>query len=431
MKNAAICGLLAAVVSIALVGCTGETRERSSIVTGSVVDVDFQPVRGATVSCFGQTTTTTNTGAFQFVNVPDGEVLVSAEILVDGTVWRGRTNIYNTPNSQNSSVNLVIAPASDMAIIRGTVYDREGFVLQGASVFAYSGVAGSQRVFTNEDGNYQFNDIIAGIDYDISASGQGYRSDQTFINLNPGDNRVFDFTLDEPGIPGIDPPQNISAVTWISHTDHTRSTDTPVLRWAKDYFKSQGKVSNSSQTRAIRGDMIVETVLEWDLQQFPDLFGYGIYRGPGSTGSVSGIDLYFDPLAPYYVDAGLEPNSVYSYALSTITALYPNYANQTESQLSDRIVVETLDLLEINNVSSSLTFSWDNGSGADEFVVYVFSIFPDVAVSPMWTSNTTSSLSLQYNGPTLQTGREYYYLVLGIANGTSSRTISQIGTFVP
>ena len=41
----------------------------------------------------------------------------------------------------------------------------------------------------------------------------------------------------------------------------------------------------------------------------------------------------------------------------------------------------------------------------------------------------TSSLFLDYGGPTPPPGQTYYVIVLGLANGNTSRTISGLQTF--
>lgn len=419
---------------VALLGCGGDVRPRTSTITGSVVDVDFNPMRGAEVRCEGEVTNATTSGSYALQQVPNGDVEVTAEAHVNGTRYFGRTTVFNLEDTQQNNVNIVVAPDSQRGTITGTVRDREGFTLMNASVFVYSGAGSSQRAVTNEDGQYTLRDVPANIQFTISASGRGYRSDQDVIVISGNQTRVLDFVLSNPGLPALSPPSNIGAVTWVTPPP-TRSQDAAAYEFIKKLYDKRHKTTQVVG-RAIRSDMSVETELFWDLMQFPDLLGFNIYRGNGATGSVSAIDLSFDPLANYYLDVGINPFSTYSYAISTVSTLYPDYGN-TESQLSNRIVVDTLSRLDLNGVTAGPTIRWRSGSGADEFIVYVFEDFPtgyagsaDQAYADN-ANNPTTGLSWTYNGPPLEPGRTYYYVVLGLANGFDSRTISEIGTFVP
>ena len=423
--------LVGLAVLFALGGCPSQVTSFTSTVTGTVVDVDFNPLRDATVTAAGQTTYTTSSGSFVLADLPNGEVEVRADAIVDGVAYRGRTSILNFEGEQQNSVNVMVGPVNSLGTLTGTVTDRDGFTLQGASVFVYHGAGSSTRAFTDATGRYTVRDILANTNYTVSASGQGYRSDQTSIALGSGQTLTRNFVLDRPGLPGLTPPQNIGVTSWVSHPFARGERN--ALSWVKGHFRPKaGDRSFKPRGRALRDDMVVEVELFWDQQQFADLLGFGVYRGVGPSGSLSGIDFYFDPLAPYYADIGAEPFSTYSYALTTISALYPDFASQSESALSPRIVADTLGLLNVNNAGAGPTFSWQSGSGATEYIVYVFDAFPTGNVSSVWNteSNPTSGLSQPYMGPALVSGRTYYFLVLGIANNAESRTISQVGSFV-
>ena len=428
-----VIGLLGASL-LALSGCGGETGTKTSTVTGTVLGTNFQPMRDAVVSASGQQTRTSTTGAFFFEDLPDGDVEFRAEGYVNNTRYIGRTTIFNIPDAQQNNVNVIVAPASEVGIIRGVVRDREGFLLQNASVFALyidpdnDAVGSSIRAVTDSNGRYVMRDVPPGT-IEVSAAGRGYRSDFASITLGNWQDRTIDFTLTDPGLPNLNPPNITSAVTWVSHPDATRGPESGALAWAKNHFGDKSGQPTAT-SRSLRTDMIVEADFVWDYMQFPDLLGFNVYRGFGTNGSVSAIDLSFDPLANYYVDIGIQPDSTYSYAFSTVATLYPDY-NNSESQLSNRIVVDTLNLLRINPVTSGPRFSWQGGSGAAQYQVYIFDGFPSRGANFIFESNTTSALSYTYNGPNLQSGRTYYYIVLGTAFGGDSRTISQVGTFVP
>ncbi|MFM9872165.1 MAG: carboxypeptidase regulatory-like domain-containing protein [Fimbriimonadaceae bacterium] len=425
--NLILVGLLALGVLV-VSGCGGETGPKTSTITGTVLTRDADPLRDATVTANGRSTKTSTSGAFFLENLKDGDVEVRAEGFVNGTKYVGRTVIFNLENAQQNNVNVMVAPESEVGTVRGTVRDRDGFLLQGASVFAFVGLGSSVRAVSDSNGNFEMKQVPSG-DLTLSATGRGYRSDQTFITLGNQQTRTINFTLDDPGLPSLSPPVVSSVSTWVSHPDATRGDGGGALAWAKKHFGGH-EANPKSTTRSLRTDMIVETDLEWNSIQFPDLLGFNVYRGFGASGGVSALDLSFDPLANYYVDIGLQPDSTYSYALSTVATLYPDF-NNTESTLSPRIVVDTLNLLNINSVSAGPRFSWQGGSGADTYQVFVFDGFPTGGANFVYQTNTTSGLSYVYDGPSLQLGRTYYYIVLGTANGGESRTISQVGTFVP
>lgn len=424
---------LALLAATLLTGCGGDGRPRTSTVTGTVVDTNFQPLRDAEVEIEGQRVRTTNTGSFAATNVPNGEIDIIARATVNGTRFRGRTQAFTSENEQENSVNIVVAPESQLGTLTGTVRDRDGFPLRGASVFAYMGTSGSARAFTGNDGRYTLRDLPAGFTLTVSASGRTFRSDQTSVVLNNGQTRNLNFNLGDAGIPNLNPPTNIGHTTWVAPPP-SRDPENASLAWAKSRLDQRDRTTRpQAVTRSLRPDMSVETELFWDEQTFPDKFGVGVYRGNGPTGVLSGIDFFFDPLAPYYVDIGLNPSSTYSYALTTTSALFPEFPDQTESRLSDRVVVRTLDLLRLSNVTSGPRFNWQAGSGAQEFIVYLFDRFPTAGAQQIWDTeqNPTTGLSQLYTGGSLVPGRTYFYIVLGVANSNNSRTISPIGSFVP
>lgn len=420
-------------MAVVLAGCGGKSSPTTSTVTGAVVDVNFNPITGATVRANGQSTTTSETGSYQLTGLKAGQVEIIATLQKGSTLYRGRTWVYNTEDEQQRSANIVMAPESELATVQGTVKDRDGYTLQGAAVFAYFGTSSSQKVFTDDNGHYILRDLVANVNYTLSASGQTYRSDQTNVTLSNGQTRTINFTLDNPGLPTLTPPQNVGITSWVSYPGDSRGREGSPLAWAKSRFDKDRNTAFKARTRSIRTDMIVEAELYWDQQQFPDLYGFGVYRANGLNGSLQALDFYFDPLAPYYQDVGLNPDSAYSYALTTISTLYPQYS-QTESALSSRVGVYTLDLLQTKAYNrTSKLFSWYSGTGATDYIVYLFDQYPDVGVSTLWSneSSPTTGTSLTYTGPTLQAGKTYYYFVMGGYDNFSARTISKVQSFIP
>ena len=79
-----------------------------------------------------------------------------------------------------------------------------------------------------------------------------------------------------------------------------------------------------------------------------------------------------------------------------------------------------------------LTFRWEAATGAESYIVYLFDRYPSLGVDPIWSNSgtPTTNLELPYTGGALQSGRQYFYLVLGVANNFDSRTISEVDDFV-
>ncbi len=444
MAHSRLVRFLWLLVVVVLAGCEGYSGPKTSTVAGTVLDLNNQPVRGARVWTVDGTTTTSPTGAYVLPRTRQDEVLVSAEIK-KGDIWyRGRTVALTTADEQTNSVNIVVASENQEGRIEGYVHDRYGYPLEHASVFAYSGAGSSQRCFTNGDGWYALDNVIAGITYRISAGGPGYASDQDVVVVTARQTRQMDFVVRDGGLTGLTAPTNLFGMSWVSPVpsrsgeralslDVARSLINPI---AGRVPKARSGKTVTSKSRA-RTDMIVEVDLEWDEQQFPDLLGYGVYRANSATGNLIGVDYLPEPLAAYYVDQSINPASTYSYALTTLGVLYPNYPAQTESALSNRFVVETLNPIDatVNNENIP-TFSWTPASGADHFAVFLFDEYPSIGVSSLWSSSIVSGgTSLTYGGVSLQRGRTYYYFVVGLGDYDSAsstylaRTISPVRSF--
>ena len=131
-------------------------------------------------------------------------------------------------------------------------------------------------------------------------------------------------------------------------------------------------------------------------------------------------------------DADLQEFETWSYEITALNTNYPDTGN-SESDPSNIVTVQTLSDLFLNSLlQSPLTFRWQSGSGAEEYIVYLFDEFPGIGVDPIWdnSASPTTNTQLTYTGPSLQSGHRYFYLVLGLANGQGSRTISVVDDFV-
>jgi hypothetical protein len=203
-----------------------------------------------------------------------------------------------------------------------------------------------------------------------------------------------------------------------------------------DPKRASRKVSTVKRT-TVNGNTI-EIDLVWVRQPFKDLLGYGIYRG-SSPSNLASVDFLRDPLAEIYADNddALIEGTNYTYAMTSLNTTYGGGFG--ESDLSNTTTVKTLGDLEDRGVSyGPLTFRWNSAIGAEKYVVYVFDTYPSFYHTTRWTnySSPVAGTSLAYGGPTLVSGRTYYYLLLGVADydaGSdtwSSNTFSPIGTFV-
>ncbi|MBL8065707.1 MAG: carboxypeptidase regulatory-like domain-containing protein [Chthonomonadaceae bacterium] len=427
------CQLLSitALALLALAGCGGSSSvSKTSTVTGTVLDINNQPVRDAVVSSkFGSARTST-TGAFILQKQGDGPVEYSAVATRNGVRYSGRTRVWNFKNERTQSANIVIGIEGELGSISGRVEDRNGDLLENASVYAYNGAGSSMRTFSDKNGEYIFRDLPGGLRYTVLAGGLGLRSDTALVDLGLDDARTVNFVVDDPGDPNLQPPTGVSAVSWVSTSDATRSPGTAIER-IKRLVDPRYKGSSQVKSRATNSTL-VEVDLQWTEQRFGDLFGYGIYRGSGDQGSVSDLDLLPEPLAAYYVDLTPRPRSTYGYAVTTISTRFPDDPTRTESDLSDVVIAKTLDKLDVfTPTQGPLTFRWGNGSAASTFAVFLFEEFPNVEVDPIWdnSSNRASGTSVVYSGPVLEQGKVYYFVVIGFANNDDSRTISQIGSF--
>lgn len=413
----------------------------TAIVTGRVLDDQSRPVRDArVVASDGEQTRTSSSGAFELRNVRVGEVQVRADISSNGVTYRGQTYLLTFDEEQRSNATIIVAPSNLLGRITGEVRDAEGYLLENAPVFAYSGAGSSARAFTNEFGRYEFQDLIGGTEYEVLAMARGYRSDGGSVTVQAGSTRSLNLRMGNPARPGLAAPANLGVTTWVSPKDATRSTQNAdayeAIKQMLSPNRKKGKVIkgiNPSDSRAIT-QYHVEAELYWDEQRFDDHLGWGIYRAESANGPLNGLEFFSDPLSAYFFDQGLGINRSYAYGVTTLSAQYPDFPDFTESNMSKVVVAETLNVLELGTLSKNpLTFRWLAGSGAEEYVVYVFDRFPGAEVDSIWNneSNPITGTSLVYGGPSLTPGRTYYYVVLGLANDFSSRTISQIDSFTP
>ncbi len=424
-------GLVCAAV---LAGCggSGPSAARTATITGRITDIDGRPVRGAVVSAPGAgSTTTTTSGAYLLSGVPAEDLIVTATLTSDGVDYRGKNLVRAFDAEQASNVNIVIAPTSQLASIHGHVSDLDGNPLRGASVFAYGGSAfSSNRVVTNSNGNFEMEDLIAGVSYELSAGGADYSSDSTAVTLTAGESKRIDFTLGDPGNPALEQVTGLDYISYVSQPATRGSREARAAEQIKRLMNRHRGLKNA-KTRLSTDGNLIEVELSWVTQVGEDVLGYKIYRAAGD-GPFGNIDLVRDPLNGQYIDSDttLLPARTYDYEVSAVGSSYFSDSSQ-EGELSDTLSVQTLDDLIADRPSlSPLTFRWRNLPSAESYVVYLFDRYPDYGVESIWSNedDPTTGTSLAYNAGGLDSGT-YYFVVVGLADGLRARSISQVVSF--
>lgn len=415
-----------------LIGCGQQVGPKTATITGRVTDIDGLPIRGAVVYTSDVSTTTSSNGAYVLTGARSADQAVTAEYTEGGTTYKGQNVARTFEAEQSASINITVSPVSQHAVLRGTVEDRFGNKLQGASVFALGGgMYSSNRDITDESGTFSIPGLIAGVPYEINAGGTDYGADSDTVTLVAGESRFIRMILSDAGNPALVAPTNIDAIAWtspaVTRSDRIAGA-VEQIKLLSDPKRSQNKTRLSSLGSPI------EVQLEWDPIRGKDVLGFGIYRAIGS-GASSGIDFWRDPLANSYIDSdvNLAPGVNYSYELTTLGTKYPA-DSAAESDFSSRVTVRTLNDLRIDSVTHNpLTFHWQSGSGAAEYVVFVFDRFPGPGVTSIWNnqSSPVAGTSVAYGGGGLLANRTYYYMVLGLTGDGSGRTISTVGSFVP
>ncbi|MCO5296317.1 MAG: carboxypeptidase-like regulatory domain-containing protein [Fimbriimonadaceae bacterium] len=415
-----------------MAGCGGGGTSALGQLAGVITDINGGVVRGARVWIGSKTTNSNSSGAYILDGIEEGEQTVRAEIVQDGIRYVGQNvaTIYRSERSK--SVNIVVVNESQRGSVRGHVYDRQGRGLVNARVFAFGNALSSAVAITDSSGYYSLDGLQAGLDYEIAGSARGYNSDTLYANLAANEQRTLNFTLDDGTNPGFGPPQNLEAVIWTSPFEMTRgATSREAVEAIKRLFDPRHP--RAVHTRDSVGGSPIETDLYWDPVVSDSLLGYGIYRGTSAFGPVAAIDFLRDPLTYFFADSDdrLQEGIAYYYEITALGTLYPDVAG-SESAPSNRYGVTPLGDLRLLSVGAGPRFQWQPANHATSYVVYLFDRYPGLDVDSIWNNESTRTTNnyADYTGPGLQSGRRYYYVVLGLANDDDSRTISEIGEFV-
>lgn len=424
----------ALLLTIAACGGGGAGSQFKGEVSGIVTDANGDPVRGARVFADGKETFSNSAGSYVLERVSEGEHLIRAEISQNGIDFNGQNVVQVFRSERSKSLNIAIVRATLQARIHGTVRDRFGNRISGARVFAQGNALSSNVTITDSNGDFSLRALMSGINYGLTASARGYNSDLDSVNLTAGEDRTMNFVLGDGTNPAMPAPEDLTAVAWTTPWEISRA---PNQKAALDAIKLMLDPRRARlKGRSTVGGNNIEVDLYWDeyVDNYTALIGFGIYRATTSGGASTAIDYLRDPNAYFYqdLDDDLLQDRNYYYEITALNTQYPDTFD-SESDFSNRYGVRTLGDLELNSVlSSPLTFRWFAASGASSYVVYLFDEYPGIGVQSIWNteSSPTSSTSQVYNGPALSSGHRYYYVILGLANGNDSRTLSLLGDFV-
>ncbi len=424
---------------VVVLGCGGVIgQQQTGEVSGVITTLDLDVVRGArvVVETSGETreTASNSGGAYVIRDVPEGDVIVTAEVFQSGVRYVGRNVARVFADERTQSVNLTMGRADRLAVMEGVVYDLSGNRVEGARVFANAGTLGSSMDITDRNGEYRIEAMLSGVDYNISAGAQGFSSDLATATLNANETRRVDFTLGSAGSPTLSPPQNLAATAWTTPEVATRATDASeavqaIKALVKPGYKPVATTALSGRD-TIDGDY-VEVDLAWDPMPSQSLLGFGVYRALGTFGSFEAVDFLRDPETGAYVDLDprLKDLQTYQYRITALNTLYPETGN-SESAPSDIATIRPIgSISSVQANGTSLAISWDSSAGAEDYIVFVFSQYPGIGVNPVWTSSRTTLTSLTYTGPATPSAR-YFVMVVAAADGDSSLAISPVGDFV-
>lgn len=442
-------------ITMILVGCTllvaGCGGNGSGSVNGGlsgvVLDQNNNPVIGATVSTNNSSdsqTLSSTAGSYLLPNVTGPYGTVYASFSANGIQFSGQNTYQVFQGEQTKSVNIIVSPTNLQGTIGGTVTDRSGNLVGGAQVFALStgangqgGNSSSITTVTDNNGNYKLQGLVPNVSYTVEANALGYDSDSTTVTLGNGQISQLNFNLSNPSGALLNPPTGVVATAFTSPAQPTRSLDYASAiqnfkrLFAPKVFNAKSKMKAVS--RSTPNGNLTEIDVTWTPATDPALYGWGIYRGIGTSTPASNgfVQLLYDPLASLFadLDANLLVGQQYSYAVTSINTLYGSNGGD-ESPLSSSASATVLGDMIVNPVSMGpLTFNWQAASFATGYQVALFDQFPTLGVNPIWTSSATASLSIPYTGNgQLVSGTTYYFEVVG-SDANNDQTFSPVTTF--
>ncbi len=429
-------------MGLLMAGCGGGGSSPIGDITGFVEDVSGNPVRNAHVFVDGGPDTFSNSAGSYRLAAASGDVrIIRATASQDGVNYSGQNTVQIFDGETSKSTNITVAAASQQASLIGTVQDRLGNLVEGAHVFVAAATSGgaitvfsSTMALTDSNGNFRIDHLLGGQNYSVVASAVGFNSDTETENVPVGQTGSLLMTLKNPTDPLLSPPASVEGIAWTTPFEATTraASQRAGLEAVKQMIDPRRRLWRKSRDTSTGN--FVEIDLDWTAMSDPSLIGFNIYRGSGNVGTSSLVntDFYRDPQATLYedLDPNFQENQTYTYAMTALNTNILSHTSNSESNFSNLVVVTTLPDMNINPVSfGPLAFNWQLVSGATSYEVFVFDRYPSVGISSIWNA-TTSGNQLAYGGPSLTTGHTYYFVVLGLANSGTSKTLSPIGSFV-
>jgi hypothetical protein len=441
-------GVFAFLCAVMLAGC-GENG-KVGIVSGTITDVDGNPVANAEVFVEGAANSRTRSlhnGTYYLTNVPDRFTIIRARAVIGGKEYTGQNVAQVFENEQSKNVNIMIAPASRQGAVEGFVRDALGRGIEGARVFA-GGALSSALAVTDRRGFYRITGLPAGFEYPIVASAPDYENDKRTVAIVAGETEIISFTLNDSRNRPVQTPLNLSATAW------TMPRTLTATRSAREYdaynairalFDDTPRPRRTVASRAV-SDYWIEIDLSWGYQEQLSLLGYGIYRGRTLEElRNNAIAFLRDPLADFFadLDPALQPNVTYYYEMVALNTDFLNNQPGTVLERSNRVSARPFTPIAItrpfpNEIVDGLILQWTPVPNADYYLVLIYDRFPDYKVAPYFPADLSNpgaakvfapATALVYTGPPLVSGRTYYAVVLAFTNDRSTRAISQIVPF--
>ncbi len=397
--QARLVGLIVA-LAFGLLGCRNE--QKFGVVSGTVTDVEGNPVANAEVFPSRQSNIRTRTlqnGTYYLTDVPEGFTLLQARAVINGVEYTGQQVAQVFEKEQSKSVNIMIAPRNRQGGIQGFVQDALGRPIAEARVFV-GGALSSALAVTDRRGNYRIEGLPAGYDYPVIASAPGYENVKQVVPIRAGEVRLLSFTLNPSNNRPVNTPLNLTAVSWTMPRELT-ATRNPALRNAYEAIKTlfDPERPRRAFTRSA-GDYWIEVDLRWDYEEQMSLLGYGIYRGRTLEElNRNAIAFLRDPLADFFadLDPSLQPNVTYFYEMVALNTDYLNDLPNTVSGRSNRVSARPFVPIALTEPSPnslidrlSLVIRWTPVERADSYLVLLYDRFPDYQVSPYFPSDLSN-----------------------------------------
>lgn len=437
--------LFAGLSLLLVAGCGGKggTTDTRGEVSGVVFDQEGFVVRGARVYYAGagannQETVTTTAGTYNLSDLPAQDITIRAELTKGGVRFYGQNLASVTEGDRAKNVNIALYPENQIATLRGQVRDRDGSLLRGIRVFLRpvddpsttddDTLLTSAVGITDSSGTFNIGGLLGGQTYRVQVNGLDFNSDFDTITLNAQETRTVNFNVPDGQIINVPAPSNLLATAYTApmavRSDARLGDAIEMMK-----FRLRPQRTKAITKTTVRGNPI-EIDLFWDDIENTALLGFGVYRGAGNN-ALRNVGFLRDPLAVFFADNddALVEDVSYTYGLTSLDTLYDG--NEGESELSNTATVTPLSDLLLGSATSAAqpTFRWTTVSRATRYSVFLFTEYPSIGVTEIFSNYETpvNTNQFTYNGPALTSGRTYYYFVVGETADQTAVSISQVG----